>query len=66
MSDELKAMLESLTTDELRDVQTTIADLIAIAEESKSENDGQPDEMKEQSDFAKDDTVPYEEDDRPF
>ena len=66
MSDELKAMLESLTTDELRDVQTTIADLIAIAEESKSEDDGQPDEMKEQSDFAQDDTIPYEEDDRPF
>lgn len=66
MSDELKAMLESLTTDELRDVQTTIADLIAIAEESKSEDDGQPDEQKEQSDFAQDDTIPYEEDDRPF
>lgn len=65
MSEELKAMLEGLTTDELRDVQTTIADLIAIAEESKNE-DGQPDEMKEQSDFAKDDTIPYEEDDRPF
>lgn len=66
MSEELKAMLESLTTDELRDVQTTIADLIAIAEESKSEDDGQPDEMKEQADFAQDDTVPFEEDDRPF
>lgn len=65
MSEELKAMLEGLTTDELRDVQTTIADLIAIAEESKNE-DGQPDEMKEQSDFAKDDTIPYEEDDRPY
>lgn len=64
MSEELKAMLEGLTTDELRDVQTTIADLIAIAEESK--DDGQPDEMKEQSDFAKDDFAPYEEDDRPF
>ena len=63
MSDELKAMLESLTTDELRDVQTTIADLIAIAEESKSEDDGQPDEMKEQSDFAQDNPVPFEEED---
>ena len=64
MSEELKAMLEGLTTDELRDVQTTIADLIAIAEESKDE-DGQPDEMKEQSDFAQDE-IPFTEDDRPF
>lgn len=63
MSEELKAMLESLTTDELRDVQTTIADLIAIAEESKSEDDGQPDEMKEQADFAQDNQVPFEEED---
>ena len=63
MSDELKAMLESLTTDELRDVQTTIADLIAIAEESKSEDDGQPDEQKEQADFAQDNQVPFEEED---
>jgi hypothetical protein len=65
MNEELKAMLEGLTTDELKEVQTVVNDLIAIAEESKDE-DGQPDEMKEQSDFAKDDTVPYEEDDRPF
>ena len=62
MSEELKAMLEGLTTDELRDVQTTIADLIAIAEESKNE-DGQPDEMKEQSDFAQDTNVLFDEGD---
>lgn len=62
MSEELKAMLEGLTTDELRDVQTTIADLIAIAEESKDE-DGQPDEMKEQSDFAQDTNVLFDEGD---
>jgi len=61
MSDELKAMLESLTTDELKEVQTVVNDLISIAEE----DDGQPDEMKEQSDFANDE-VPYESDDRPF
>jgi hypothetical protein len=57
MSDELKAMLESLTTDELKEVQTVVNDLISIAEE----DDGQPDEMKEQSDFAQDD-IPYNED----
>ena len=62
MSEELKAMLESLTTDELRDVQTIVNDLISI----KEEDDGQPDEQKEQADFAQDDTIPYEEDDRPF
>lgn len=63
MSEELKAMLESLTTDELRDVQTIVNDLIAIAEESKSEDDGQPDEQKEQADFAQDNQVPFEEED---
>ncbi len=57
MSEELKAMLESLTTDELREVQTVVGDLISIAEE----DDGQPDEQKEQSDFAQDD-IPYNED----
>lgn len=63
MSDELKAMLESLTTDELREVQTVVNDLISVAEE---EDDGQPDEQKEQQDFANDE-VPFEaEDDRPF
>ncbi len=62
MSDELKAMLESLTTDELREVQTVVNDLISIAEE---EDDGQPDEQKEQQDFAQDE-VPFEADDRPF
>jgi len=61
MSDELKAMLESLTTDELKEVQTVVGDLISIAEE----DDGQPDEMKEQQDFANDE-VPFEADDRPF
>ncbi len=35
MSDELKAMLESLTTDELKEVQTVVGDLISIAEEQK-------------------------------
>lgn len=65
MSEELKAMLESLTTDELRDVQTIVNDLIAIAEESKSksEDDGQPDEQKEQADFAQGNQVPFEEED---
>jgi hypothetical protein len=62
MSEELKAMLESLTTDELKEVQTVVGDLISIAEE---EDDGQPDEMKEQQDFANDE-VPFEADDRPF
>jgi len=62
MSDELKAMLEGLTTDELKEVQTIVNDLISIAEE---EDDGQPDEMKEQQDFANDE-VPFEADDRPF
>jgi hypothetical protein len=62
MSDELKAMLEGLTTDELKEVQTVVGDLISIAEE---EDDGQPDEMKEQQDFANDE-VPFESDDRPF
>lgn len=62
MSDELKAMLEGLTTDELKEVQTIVNDLISI----KEEDDGQPDEMKEQADFAQDDPVPFEEDDLPF
>lgn len=62
MSEELKAMLEGLTTDELKEVQTIINDLISI----KEEDDGQPDEQKEQADFAQDDPVPFEEDDRPF
>jgi len=62
MSDELKAMLEGLTTDELKEVQTVVADLISIAE---GEDDGQPDEQKEQSDFANAE-VPFEADDRPF
>lgn len=59
MSEELKAMLESLTTDELKEVQTIVNDLISI----KEEDDGQPDEMKEQSDFAQDNQVPFEEED---
>ena len=51
MSDELKAMLEGLTTDELREVQTVVGDLISIAEEQS------PTEAE----------VPFEaEDDRPF
>jgi hypothetical protein len=51
MSDELKAMLEGLTTDELKEVQTVVNDLISIAEEQSSTEA----------------EVPFEaEDDRPF
>lgn len=58
MNEELKAMLESLTVDELNEVRTVVTDLLDIkAEES---DDGQPDEMKENQDFAKDEEIPYE------
>lgn len=58
MNEELKAMLESLTTEELNEVRTVVQDLIDIKEEDS--DDGQPDEMKENQDFAKDDEIPYE------
>ena len=59
MSEELKAMLEGLTTDELKEVQTIVNDLISI----KEEDDGQPDEQKEQADFAQDTNVLFDEGD---
>jgi hypothetical protein len=58
MSDELKAMLEGLTTDELREVQTVVGDLISIAEEQSPTEAEVP--------FEAEDDRPYESDDRPF
>mgnify|MGYP003435168785 FL=1 len=57
MNAELKAMLEKLNTSELDEVLEVVSDLVSIKTE---EDDGQPSEEKEQSDFAQDNMVPYE------
>lgn len=57
MNAELKAMLEKLNTSELDEVLEVVSDLVSIKTE---ENDGQPSEEKEQSDFAQDNMVPYD------
>lgn len=57
MTAELKAMLEKLNTSELDEVLEVVSDLVSIKTE---EDDGQPSEEKEQSDFAQDNMVPYE------
>lgn len=60
MNAELKAMLEKLNTSELDEVLEVVSDLISIKTE---DDDGQPSEEKEQSDFAQDNPVPFEEED---
>ncbi len=57
MNAELKAMLEKLNTSELDEVLEVVSDLVSIKTE---EDDGQPSEEKEQSDFAQDNMVPYD------
>lgn len=57
MNADLKAMLEKLSTSELDEVLEVVSDLVSIKTE---EDDGQPSEEKEQSDFAQDNMVPYE------
>lgn len=57
MNAELKAMLEKLNTSELDEVLEVVGDLVSIKTE---EDDGQPSEEKEQSDFAQDNMVPYD------
>lgn len=65
MNAELKKMLEKLSTSELEEVSSIVHELIEINKgtmDDEAEDDGQPDNMKEQSDFAKDDEIPYNED----
>lgn len=57
MNAELKAMLAKLNTSELDEVLEVVSDLVSIKTE---EDDGQPSEEKEQSDFAQDNMVPYD------
>lgn len=57
MTAELKAMLEKLSTSELDEVLEVVSDLVS---NNTEEDDGQPSEEKEQSDFAQDNMVPYE------
>lgn len=57
MNAELKAMLEKLNTSELDEVLEVVSDLVS---NNTEEDDGQPSEEKEQSDFAQDNMVPYE------
>lgn len=57
MNAELKAMLEKLNTSELDEVLEVVSDLVSI---KTDEDDGQPSEEKEQSDFAQDNMVPYD------
>jgi len=64
MNAELKKMLEKLTTSELEEVSSVVHELIEINKgtmDDESEDDGQPDDMKENSDFAKDDEIPFNE-----
>ena len=60
MNAELKAMLEKLNTSELDEVLEVVSDLVSM---KTDEDDGQPSEEKEQSDFAQDNPVPFEEED---
>lgn len=61
MNPEIKTMLAKLSTDELTEVLDIVTDLIEINKDEKSaEDDGQPSEQKEQSDFAQDEMIPYE------
>ncbi len=60
MNAELKALLEKLNASELDEVLEVVSDLVSIKTE---EDDGQPSEEKEQSDFAQDNPVPFEEED---
>ena len=57
MNADLKAMLEKLNTSELDEVLEVVSDLVS---NNTEEDDGQPSEEKEQSDFAQDNMVPYE------
>jgi len=57
MNAELKALLEKLNASELDEVLEVVSDLVSIKTE---EDDGQPSEEKEQSDFAQDNMVPYD------
>lgn len=64
MNDELKSMLQGLTTDELAEVASFVADLIDINAESKAaEDDGQPSFQQENADFAQDEEIPFKTDD---
>lgn len=58
MNAELKAMLEKLTTSELDEVLEVVSDLVSM--KTEDDDDGQPSEEKEQSDFAQDNMVPYD------
>lgn len=62
MNPEIKEMLSKLTTDELMEVQEVVDELIAVNRDSLAEDDGQPSELQENQDFAKDDDmIPYDE-----
>ena len=63
MNAELKAMLEKLNTSELDEVLEVVSDLISNNTEEMDDDDGQPSEEKEQSDFAQDNPWPFEEED---
>lgn len=62
MNASIKEALAKMTTDQLTEVLDIVTDLIEMNKEGKEmEDDGQPSEQTEQTDFAKDDMIPYDE-----